>query len=275
MRVRWAVLLAAFVPTATAAQRLAYEGGLSLATGTYIFSSRTTSWTLASGLSARTGRFTLRATAPLYVQNTSLLTGSGVGMMPSGGPSSGIVRDSGMGGGGMMSGGRHRLVMPASAMTRYRVAPGDPVVQLGWSALQDATALTTSVAAKIPLTDTTAFGTGAWDVGATLSFTRHFGTRFVGLDVAYWHLGDLPELDFRDPVLASVSAGRTVGARWAASLFASGGTATLRGYDAPFVIGATVARLGTPALWGVTAAIGLTQTVPDVAVSLTWRVALR
>ncbi len=275
MSVRWAALLVALAPAAAGAQGLAYEGALGLATGAYIFTARTTSWTLSSGLSVRAGRFTLRAAAPLLLQNTTLLTGSGAGMIPSGGPSSGMVQDSGTGGGGMM-GGRRRLSMPASAVTAYRLVLGDPAVQLAWHVLDDATALTASVAAKVPVTDTTAFGTGAWDVGAALSFTRHFSAaNFLGLDVAYWHLGDLPELDFRNPALGTISAGRAIGAGWAGSLFVSGGTAALRGYDAPVSVGLTAARLATPAMWGITAAFGLTETVPEVAVSLNWRVSLR
>jgi len=280
MNARWASLLVTLVPLpgTTGAQGLAYEGGLSLATGEYIFTARTTSWTLSSGLSVRAGRFTVRATAPLFVQNTTLLTGSGAGIMPSGGPSSGMVQDSGTGGGGMMGsgGGRRRITMPASAVTGYRVVMGDPVLHLAWNILDDATALTAGVATKFPLTDTTAFGTGAWDVGGTVAFTRHIGTAgFVGLDAAYWHFGDLPELDFRDVVLGTASAGRSVGTGWAASLFVSGGTAALRGYDAPASVGFTVARLGAPGLWGFTGAIGLSRTVPDVALSLSWRVRRR
>lgn len=38
------VLLAALGPAPLLAQGLSYEGGLSLATGTYIFAERTTSW---------------------------------------------------------------------------------------------------------------------------------------------------------------------------------------------------------------------------------------
>lgn len=277
MSPRWLPLLFALAPAAVAgAQGVAYEGGLGMATGRYIFTARTTGWTLSNGLSLRVGPFTLRAAAPLFLQNTTLLTGSGAGMMPSGGPSSGMVQDSGTGGGMMGGSGRRRLSMPASAVTGYRMVLGDPAVQLAWHVLDDVTALTASVGAKVPVTDTTAFGTGAWDVGGTLSFTRHFGTAaFVGLDVAYWHLGDLLELDFRDPVLGTLSAGRALGAGWAGTLFVWGGTAALRGYEPPVSIGFTAARLATPAMWGVTGAIGLTETVPEVAVSLTWRVQLR
>jgi len=278
MNARWASLLVALVPAAAVAQGLAYEGGLSLATGEYIFTARTTSWTLSSGLSGRAGRFTLRAGAPLFLQNTTLLTGSGAGMMPSGGPSSGMVQDSGTGAGGMMGGGgdRRRLSMPASAVTGYRLVFGDPAVQVAWHVRDDATALTAGVAAKVPLTDTTAFGTGAWDFGASVSFTRHFGaTGLLDLDLSYWQLGDLPDLDFRNPVLGTLSAGRAIGVEWAGTVFVTGGTAALRGYDPPVSVGFTVARLGTPALWGLTGALGLTPTVPQVAVSLSWRVGLR
>lgn len=139
------------LPPHLVAQGVAYEGGVSVATGTYIFSTRTTSVTIATGLAYAAGRLTLRAGLPVFVQNTSLLAGSGAGMMPRSGGN--------VGGGGMMRGGS------GSSMAHYRTAAGDPTVQVGWRLVnQTRTGVTLSVAAKIPVTDTTAYGTGEWDV---------------------------------------------------------------------------------------------------------------
>ena len=279
MSLRSACLATVLVPAIAAAQGISYDGGLSIATGEYIFNTPTTSWVLSTGLSARAGRFTLRAGVPLYMQNSTLVTGSGAGMIPSGGPSSGMVRDSGSGGGGgggMMSASRRRLPAPASAATEYELAVGDPIVHLAWHVLDAATALTAGLAAKVPLTDTTSYGTGAWDVGATLSVTRTLGTAsFLGVDVGYWHLGDLPELDFRDPLLATLSGGTRLGTGWAGSLYVSAATAALRGYDPPVAAGITLARLSAPAAWQISGALGLTDTAPELALSINWRVALR
>jgi hypothetical protein len=269
----WWLLLA--LPLGSAqGQSLAYEGGVSFGSGNYIFTTRTTSWTLASGVALATGPFTWRVGFPVYLQNTSLVTGSGVGMMPSGGGSgSGVVA----GGGGMMGSGgsgMDRLTPPSSAVTGYRVAPGDPTVHVAWRALRGArTGVTVGAGVKIPATDTASYGTGAWDVGATLSLVRHVGgAGFLGLDLSYWHLGDLPDLDFHDPVIGTLSANRLFGASWGGSVFVTAGSAALPGYDAPLMVGASLTRLGDTRSWGLMGAVGLTDTVPEFTVGVTWRV---
>lgn len=78
------------------AQRLSYEGGLSASTGTYLFTERTNSVALSSGLRLERGRLSLRLGVPLWLQNTTLLTASGAGSLPTGGPEGQqTVRDSG------------------------------------------------------------------------------------------------------------------------------------------------------------------------------------
>lgn len=74
-----ALALAAGVTAPLAAQEVAYEGGLSAATGRYIFTERTTTWTLLAGLAYTAGRFTLRGSVPIVLQNTTLVTRSGMG----------------------------------------------------------------------------------------------------------------------------------------------------------------------------------------------------
>jgi len=242
---------------------------VSFATGSYIFTTRTTGLTIATGIAYTAGRLTLRAGLPVFVQNTSLLAGSGAGMMPSGGGSGGNVGSGGMG--GMMGGGS------GTGMAHYRAAAGDPTVQVGWRLVDRAgTGVTLNAAAKIPVTDTTAYGTGEWDLGGTLSLThRPPGQLFFGLDVAYWHLGDLAQLDFLDPILGTATVGRLFPTTWAGSVFVTGGTAALRGYQPPVSVGVGVTHLGRRnLLWGVTAAIGLTETAPQFSIGASWRVGL-
>jgi hypothetical protein len=256
-----------------AAQHIGYEGGVGFATGRYIFAARTTTWTLFSGLSLAVGRFTLRAGVPLYVQNTTLLTGSGAGMMPSGGPAaSGMVADSGRHGG---MGGR-RLPASAGALTGYRATLGDPVVQAGWDVVATSrTTLAVGAAAKIPAADTSALATGEWDEGISLALTRHVtGAWFFGLDLAYWHLGDLPQLDFLDPLLATATASVGLATGWTGSFFVTGGTEALRGYAPPLSIGVGLARHGGAVPWMASATVGLTETVPAVALGASWRIGL-
>lgn len=274
MRPTAALYLALAVPVLpAAAQRFAYEGGLSVATGSYFFTERTTTWMLVSGLAATAGRLTLRASIPLYVQNTTLVTGSGGGMMPTGGSLGGTVSDSGQarhgrGGGGM------RVPVPGSAVAGYEPALGDPLAHVAVRLIDGVrTSVSVGGAVKLPLTDTSGFGTGAWDAGATLSATRWLSSGFLAVDLSYWHLGDLPDLELRDPVTASVAVGRRFGAAWLGSLTVTGGTPALEGYPAPASIGATVGRVGAT-LWTASVTFGLTQTAPDLALGLAWRVGL-
>jgi hypothetical protein len=255
------------------AQQLAYEGAVGFATGRYIFAARTMSWTLSTGLSLAAGRVTLRAGIPVYLQNTTLVTASGAGMIASGGPTgNAMVSDSGRS--GRMGG--HHLPASARALTGYRAAVGDPVVQAGWDVVATArTTVTIRGAAKLPATDTSALGTGEWDEGISLAVTRQVVSRwFFGLDVAYWHLGDLPQLDFLDPVLATATVGVAVGTGWNASFVVSGGTEALHGYAPPLAIGVGVARLAGHIPWIVTVTLGLTETVPGAALGAGWRVPL-
>ncbi|HEU5261547.1 MAG TPA: hypothetical protein VFU41_09020 [Gemmatimonadales bacterium] len=259
-----AVLIGVIPLAPLRAQEVAYEGGIGLATGKYFYTTRTTSWTISTGLAYSPGRLVLRAGLPVYVQNSSLVRGSGAGMMPSGGARGG---GGGMGGGGMTGGG---------GAAQFRAAAGDPIVQAGWRPVGGArTGVTISAAAKLPVTDTTDYGTGEWDVGGILSLTRHVGaTVFLGVDLSYWHLGDPPTLDFRDPVTATASASDVFAKVWGASVFVTGGTSALRGYEAPVSLGAIITRLGKGSLWGLTATVGFTETVPDFAIGASWRIGL-
>jgi hypothetical protein len=258
------------VPLPLAAQSLAYEGGLSVTTGRYFFDTRTTSVALSTGLALTAGRITVRVGIPVLTQNTELVTSSGIGGMPSGGPISGMVSDSGRRGGRRGGGG---MSVPSFAAPGYAVAVGDPSALLT-AHLVDArrASMTAGVGVKFPLTDTTSFGTGQWDAGVSLGLTLHPTLRtLVGLDASYWHLGDLPALDFRDPVFGTISVARMFDG-WGASIGVSGGTSALPGYEAPVSVSASFHHFRATTLWGVTATIGLTETVPEFALSAIWRV---
>lgn len=283
------VLLAAHGPAALQAQGLSYEGELSLATGTYIFAERTTSWSLSSGLAVTSGPFTLRAAVPVYLQNTSLVALSGPGgRLPTGGSSSGSVADSGaarkgrQGGAGSRTGmaaartGTGPVEVPGSAVTGYSTAVGDPSGQLAWRAIERGDlVLALSAMAKAPVADTATFGTGEWDVGAGLSASHRLGrTMAVGLDLTYWRIGDMPTLDFRDPVSASLGVAYLAGGNWGGGLSVTAATSALDGYDGPAWVSGYVQRVSPSAGWGASGAIGLTETTSDLAIGLFWRIRL-
>jgi len=285
------VLAAALGPAPLAAQGLSYEGGLSLATGTYIFAERTTSWSLSSGLAATRGPVTLRASVPIYLQNTTLVSLSGPGGgLPTGGSSSDAVADSaaarkrrqdgggGQGGMAMARGiaGDGSVEVPASAVTGYTTAVGDPTAQLAWRALGGSDlVVTVSALAKAPLADTATFGTGEWDVGAGLSAGQRVGRQLlIGLDLTYWRIGDMATLDFRDPLSGTASVAYLGRNRWGGGLSVTAATPTLDGYDGPAWVSGFLQRSSARAGWGLTAAVGLTETTSDFSLGFSWRVRL-
>ena len=287
---RW-VLALGLVPVGAVAQTVHYEGGVSATTGRYLFPERTTSIAWNTGLSLTAGAVTLRASVPVWWQNTPLLTASGIGQLPSGGGGEGsrAVSDSAMARrqrGGTGATGRGSGMSPAWALgpapvpievtQRFQTALGDPMlsgtVRLG----AGRTRLTLGLAAKVPIADTTTFGTGRWDVGASASLSfQPIARTLIGVDLAYWHLGDLAELDFRDPVTGGVSVSRLFGSSWGGMLTATMASSPIEGFDGPAALGAGLTRFAGRSAWGVMVGIGLTATSPEVSGGVTWRLAVR
>jgi len=284
----WTLLLAlATLGPPAAAQTVHLNGALSVSSGSYLFAERTTTWGLISGVAVGSDRIVLRAALPFYLQNTSLVAGSGIGRIPTGGSSNGAVGDSGAARKRRGDGGgdhhleprlsRSTVAVPGSAVTGYEAAAGDPDVALTWKAVRArGTSVALGASVKIPVTDTSTFGTGQWDAGAFLSVSRSLGRRvFLGVDVAYWHLGDLPDLELRDPLSGTVSLGYAGSSGWGGSLVGSAATAVVEGFDGPASIGAALTRVSSGrSSWGLLWLVGLTETSPDVTVGLAWSVRL-
>jgi hypothetical protein len=268
------------------AQLVHYEGSLSGATGRYIFTERTSSAALTNGLSVRFGRLTVRASVPIWWQNTVLVTASGAGPIPSGGGGdrSRAVSDSGTarrrrGSGGPPAGFPGALAItddpiPVVVTNQFQTALGDPVASATVRIVDAArVSISFGVGTKIPLADTARFGTGRWDVGGSASISvRPADRTLIGFDVSYWHLGDLATLDFRDPVSGSVSVSHLFPSGWGALVTGSAGTAALDGFAGPASIGAGLTRFRGRASWGLNLAAGLSNTSPDISGGVTWRI---
>ena len=271
------------------AQTVHYEGGLSVSSGDYIFTERTTSWTFTNGLALGAGPFTFRATVPLYRQNTTLITGTGTGPVPTGGSSSGIVADSAAARGGKRQGemgqdvaGTPMLLsagsveVPGSAVTGYEHAIGDPLLNMS-AVVTSASrvSLTLGAGVKLPLTDTTSFGTGEWDYGGSVSLSYRLGyTSSLGINLGYWHLGDLPDLELNDPLMGSVSFAYLAPSGWGGLVSVSGSTSAISEFAAPAYAGATITRVAGSGAFGVHASVGLTESAPDFTLGVSWRLGL-
>jgi hypothetical protein len=266
--------LAGLLPGPLGAQEVAWEGSLAVASGTYLFTERTTGWAMTNGIAATAGPLTLRVAWPVILQNSTLLTAAASTWIPSGGAYGSVVADSGAARGSRRgSGAQQPLEVPATAVTGYAAALGDPTAQIAMRIGAAGRSLTLRAAAKAPVADTASFGSGRWDFGAGASLAYALGSSaFLGADLSWWRLGDPPELDFRNPLFGSVSAGAVLAAGWAGLVSFSGGTSPLAGYDAPYSVGTSVSRLAGGAVVGLSTSVGLTETAPDVSVAMSWRV---
>lgn len=290
MNSRWLVLLAVgALSVPAAAQTVRYEGGVSLASGDYIFTERTTSWTVSNGFALGRGPLTLRATVPVYVQNTTLIAGTMGGVLPTGGggEATRAVRDSSMARKGRgrsmamiafstMATGEQPVQVPTSALTGYQTRIGDPTVGVALlPRLPGGTAIGLNATVKLPLTDTTDFGTGQWDAGAGVSLSHPIGrSALAGIDVGYWVLGDLPDLDLRNPWLAGVSITVMRPGGWAMSLTGSGARSVIDGFPDAYSVRGTIGHVTSGTVIGISAAVGLTDTAPDLTVGLHWGLTL-
>jgi hypothetical protein len=284
-------LLLVLAATPSAAQTLHYEGSAGLATGTYIFTERTSSWSLFTGLAFNAGPVSLRASLPVFYQSSALIVSTGTGYLPTGGSSSGAVADSSASRTGRGTTRRASVVRPSVVAvdeafgdpveipltgTSFRWAHGDPMLSASLSGLRlGRLGLILGVTAKVPIVDTADFGTGAWDVGASLSSSVLLGYHvLVGVDLAYWYLGDPPGLDVTNPFLFGGTVSYLANGGWGLAAGLSGATPTIPGFAPSVSVTASVLRPGRVGSVGLLATIGLTETAPDVSAAITWRVGL-
>ncbi len=295
-RPRWLGVAAFVVVTpAASAQQLHYEGALSLTSGTYLYTERTNSWTLSTGLAFAAGPVTFRASLPMFVQNTTLLASSGGGLVPTGGSSSGTVADSSSARSGrdgtsptsttttslsvsslsVVENADGAIDFPSTAVTGYAAHAGDPLIGATTAVSLGRLSLLVGASAKVPLNDTTGYGTGAWDFGGAGSLSYLFGlTTMVSVDAAYWVMGDPPELDLRNPLLLSASISYLGLSGWGGSGSLSTSSPVIDGYPGSTMVTGSILRVGRSRSLGLNIGVGLSEMAPDITVGLTWRMQL-
>lgn len=293
------------MPGPAAGQEVTYSGSLQYSSGDYYFTERTNSAYFMNGLSLDTGPLRLSADLPVIWQSTPWVSYARGGGVPTGGTQQGEVGD-GLG----RRGGERDGTGPgtgagrnAGAAAGVVAAPGFARVRDGRIALEDTTSydevgvgdptfrveadLTASghgpwsVAlggeVKPPLADPDrGFGTGAWDGGIALSVARRLGTTFLFADVGYLVLGDMEEIELRDPLTYAAGVGYSLpSGRIGLLASLSGSTRILADTDPPLQAGAGVnVRLSPRRSLDTNVSFGLTESSPDVAVAVGWTVGL-
>jgi hypothetical protein len=293
-----AALGAAALAAPARAQRVEYTGTLHVATGTYIFTERTTSVALFNGLSLAAGRLRLTATLPLLYQNSSAVTYIGGTPVPTGGPDGEAVRQRKpgtrlpMGGGGK---GRATVSAFRAAVESdtteiqdgvaepgdFQVFVGDPMAEVDLDLHQGfgfIRSFTVNAFAKAPLADVDAgIGTGEWDYGLGAMLGVGKGRTYVFANATYWILGDMPALPLRNVINYGASVGRTLdsGGRWSLLGSFTGATTMFDGTGPPVSAGIGLGYLGDNGQGiNLGVSVGLSESSPDATSYLGWRIPL-
>ncbi len=246
-----------------------YTGSVQFATGNYIFATRTNSLFLFNEITFSRGNLRASATIPVILQNTPWITYGGGGMVPTGGMGH---SEGGHGMGGGMTGS-------VDIDDAHKIGIGDPIARADIELIQEGKSMPSvrlASAVKIPLADIDhGFGTGEWDYGGGLSLSKLLGGNFVFLDLTYWVLGDMPDLELQDPLSYNVSLGRSFeGGKY--SLLASfSGYSKIIEEVAPLAeVGAALTRrLDLRHHISMSAEFGVTESTPDFFISFGWMIA--
>ena len=255
---------------AVLAQRLVYSGALQCATGDYVYADRTNSAFLLNGLTLYAGSARLYAGLPVIYQNTSVLSQSGPGMIPTG-----EMGESGMNG-GMHGGDMHS----SGALHDHQLALGDPLLRADVDVVKTRpglSALSLTGLVKAPVADPDrGLGTGEWDYGVGLSIAHSIRRNALFASAVYWIMGDPTGVDFENPVVYSVSLGRPFsGGKVSALLTFSGNTQVMADLDPLRQLGIAVSYWATPVRYiNGSMFFGLSESAPDVGISIGWGITL-
>jgi len=307
-RARALAIVVALAPASHVAAQVTYTGSLRTATGTYLFTERTTSVYFLSAVDAEKGRFRMSGSVPLIYQSTPWLS-YGTVPIPSGGKQSGSVAEqirqgragssgtsgSGSGSGSTSGSGAGAGSGPAGLMAQT-VPSGSAIVILpietvvGRTGVGDPT-LRASYRVTSPYSNTVVrlhgaykpglasveegFGTGASDYGAGTTVAHLIGRHQFSGSFEAWSLGDMPDMTLNTTLSYRVAYDAYLRSNlWSVSGAFAGWTTVQDGVEPPRDLSVGVARYfgASRRSLGATASFGLSDSSPDVAVSLDWRV---
>ncbi|MCC7003138.1 MAG: hypothetical protein IT357_13355 [Gemmatimonadaceae bacterium] len=273
------------MPATSDAQQIDYNSSVTASRGTFVFSEATTSWAFDQGLTVHASRWRFGASVPLIFQNSSALTYIGGIPLPTGGPGAAAVRGRTTGTTVPMRGRRDTLAAPGSALVEspgaMSLEVGDPVVHAAWNvALADRSRVRMGVKAlaKIPVADpSSGVGTGEFDSGVGVDVSVITARAFFYADATHWWLGDMPDLPLGDLTTVAMGLGRSLDGRGRVSALATitAATALVDNLDPPVALGLSLGiAVAERRYVTLSGAAGLTESAPDWAVSVGWRVSL-
>lgn len=276
IRALWILILIFYEGGLVYSQTLTYNGSAQFATGNYFFTENTNSFYLNNGFSIRKNGFSMSINIPYIVQSTPWISVSSRGLIATGGPGNEKVGGEGA---GNRRGGRRIDPGVADTISYSSASFGDPNLSGNvklFESNRQRTSVNVGLNVKFPVADPTdGFGTGAWDAGAGISLFQRIGLNYLWLlDVMYWRLGDMEDLEFKNPVSFSSGLGRSISnGKWLVSVNIYGYTRIIEGIDPPLSSGLNAGLRVNPKLnLNANLVIGLSDSTPDVSSGFGWSI---
>jgi hypothetical protein len=255
------------------AQSIQYEGAVRYSQGTYTLDETVTSAFLLNEFTYSSQRWFAELLFPVIYQDSADVRYVGGMPMPVGDHHGGDGHQGGHGGGsGGMPGGPG--VQPQDFND---LGIGDPYLKVGallYRGVFDRNSFGVFGTIKAPVADETqGFGTGEWDFGLGVSWSRRTAKNLLFLELAYWSLGEPPDLTFKNPIAGEFTYGRVLSnPRYLLEATIWGRTETAPGVDGPLAVDVTLGRsLNGPHFVYLTLEAGLTESAPDFALIVGYR----
>ena len=273
-----AVVAIVAVCSPVCAQTILYEGAVRYSQGKYTLDETVTSAFLLNEFTYSSERWYAELMVPVIYQDSASVRYVGGMPMPVGGHHGG--GGGGGGGGGHPgdhgggSGGMPGQPVP-SDFSDFGV--GDPYFRAGallYRGVFDRNSIGVFGTIKAPVADETqGFGTGEWDYGFGASWSRRTPKNLVFLELAYWSLGEPPDVTFKKPIAGEFTFGRVLSnTRYLLEATIWGRTETVEGVKGPLAIDLTMSRsLNGPHSVYFTAEAGLSESAPDFALVIGYR----
>ncbi len=242
---------------------------------------------ISNGLRLGFGPLSVGVSIPLLIYNGGLVTTVAQGVpLPTGGTQGDVVRDRMPGDTiGTKGKGQGQPTQPTVTDTvifqeAFQANFGDPYVSGDLEVYSNFGALRSvslTGSAKIPVADvSTGVSSGKWDFGAGASAIVSAGPAMLLADVAYWWLGDMPDLVLNDGL--SYALGVSVPAfsgRGSVMGLLSGMTKTIDNMESPVTVTGSLGRsIGERLFFNAGIGFGLTESAPDFYATMGWSVRL-
>ncbi len=220
-----------------AAGQWSISGGAEYYHGKYIYDTPTTTYNFYGSLRYQTRRWNASLTVPVISQNNNLVSSGGM-FFPGQSSASG-----GMGGGSMGGSRRGGGMMPGytptvTTQSQYQTGLGDIYVNgryTLWSERPALPALAVSGQIKFPTANPDKnFGSGKFDFGYSLNFSKRIRRTALFADVGYLALGDPTGIEYMNPFTYGLGLGYFWGSgKMSGLIYYQGYSKILEGYDAP------------------------------------------